>query len=74
MLYYRKDLFEEFEIEPDDLQTWKDVERIGEELQDAHGQRFLALDGTLFDVLLRQRGSDLFDSKGSFLPNEKSSH
>ena len=71
MLYYRKDLFEEFEIEPDDLQTWKDVERIGKELQDAHGQRFLALDGTLFDVLLRQRGSDLFDSKGSFLPNEK---
>ena len=40
-------------------------------MQESQGQRFLALDGTLFDVLLRQRGTDLFDNKGKFLPDEK---
>ena len=71
VLYYRKDLFEEFKIKPVDLKTWKDVAEIGEELQESQGQRFLALDGTLFDVLLRQRGTDLFDKQGKFLPNQK---
>ena len=71
VLYYRKDLFEEFKIKTEDLKTWKDVAEIGEELQESQGQRFLALDGTLFDVLLRQRGTDLFDNKGKFLPDEK---
>jgi ABC-type glycerol-3-phosphate transport system substrate-binding protein len=71
MLYYRKDLFEEYGIKPEELQTWEDMAIIGEELQDSQGQRMLALDGTLFDVLLRQKGSDLFDEKGNFLPDEK---
>ena len=71
VMYYRKDLFKEFKIKPEELKTWKDVARVGQELQDSQGQRFLALDGTLFDVLLRQRGTDLFDKKGNFLPNEK---
>jgi ABC-type glycerol-3-phosphate transport system substrate-binding protein len=70
MMYYRKDLFEEFNIKPAELETWEDVARIGRELQEANGQRMLALDGTLFDVLLRQKGSDLFDKKGNFLPDE----
>ena len=71
VMYYRKDLFKEFKIKPEELKTWEDVARVGQELQDSQGQRFLALDGTLFDVLLRQRGTDLFDKKGKFLPNEK---
>lgn len=71
VMYYRKDLFKEFKIKPEELKTWKDVARVGQELQDSQGQRFLALDGTLFDVLLRQRGTDLFDKKGNFLPDEK---
>ena len=28
------------------------------------------MDGTLFDSLLRQKGTDLFDKKGNFLPDE----
>ena len=59
MLYYRKDLFEEYDIKPEDLQTWEDMATVGGDLQDSQGQRMLALDGTLFDVLLRQKGSDL---------------
>ena len=71
VLYYRKDLFENFEIKPSDITTWEDFARVGEGLIDNQGQRFLALDGTLFDSLLRQKGTDLFDKKGNFLPDEK---
>ena len=66
VLYYRKDLFENFEIKPEDITTWEDFARVGEGLMDNQGQRFLALDGTLFDSLLRQKGTDLFDKKGNF--------
>ena len=71
VLYYRKDLFKEFDIKPEDLKTWKDFADVGRELQSDHGQRFMALDGTLFDVLLRQKGTDLFNKKGNFLPDEE---
>ena len=71
VMYYRKDMFEEFNIKPSDLKTWEDFADVGRELQADHGQRFMALDGTLFDVLLRQKGTDLFDKKGKFLPDEK---
>ena len=71
MLYYRKDLFEDFGIEPSDLSTWGELAEVGARLMDNHSQRLLALDGTLFDVLLRQKGSDLFDRKGKFLPDQK---
>lgn len=71
VLYYRKDLFEEFDIEPSDLKTWADVAEVGAELQEDQGQRLMALDGTLFDVFLRQKGTDLFDKKGNFLPDEE---
>ena len=71
VMYYRKDMFEEFNIKPSDLKTWEDFADVGRELQADHGQRFMALDGTLFDVLLRQKGTDLFDIKGKFLPDEK---
>jgi ABC-type glycerol-3-phosphate transport system substrate-binding protein len=70
VLYYRKDLFEEFDIKPSDLKTWADVAEVGAELQEDQGQRLMALDGTLFDVFLRQKGTDLFDKKGNFLPDE----
>ena len=70
VLYYRKDLFEEFDIKPSDLKTWADVAEVGAELQEDQVQRLMALDGTLFDVFLRQKGTDLFDKKGNFLPDE----
>lgn len=71
VLYYRKDLFEEFDIEPSDLKTWDDVAEVGAQLQEDQGQRLMALDGTLFDVFLRQKGTDLFDKSGNFLPDEE---
>jgi arabinosaccharide transport system substrate-binding protein len=70
VLYYRKDMFEQFDIQPEDITTWEDFARVGQGLMDNQGQRMLALDGTLFDSLLRQKGTDLFDQNGKFLPNE----
>ena len=69
ILYYRKDLFEEFGLKPEELTTWTDVAKAGDRLQEKHGQRLMALDGTLFDVLLRQRGTDLFGKNGELLPD-----
>ena len=69
VLYYRKDLFKEFGIKPADLATWKSFEQTGASLMKEHNQRLMALDGTHFDVLLRQKGSDLFDAKGKPLPD-----
>jgi arabinosaccharide transport system substrate-binding protein len=71
VLYYRRDLFKEMGVNPKDLETWAGVAKVGKRLQEKHGQRLMALDGTLFDVLLRQRGTDLFDAKGKFLPDRK---
>ena len=70
VLYYRKDLFSDFDIKPEDITTWEDFARVGQGLMDNQGQRLLALDGTLFDSLLRQKGTDLFDLNNTFLPDE----
>jgi ABC-type glycerol-3-phosphate transport system substrate-binding protein len=68
MLYYRKDLFKEHDISPDDLKTWDGFVKIGEELAQK-GQKLMALDPSFFEIILRQRGTDLFDAKGKFLPD-----
>ena len=69
VLYYRRDLFKEFGIKPADVATWQSFQKTGEKLMKDRSQRFMALDGTHFDVLLRQKGFDLFDAKGKPLPN-----
>ena len=63
-------MFEQFDIQPEDITTWEDFARVGQGLMDNQGQRMLTLDGTLFDSLLRQKGTDLFDQNGAFLPDE----
>ena len=70
VLYYRKDLFKEFDIKPEDLKTWHDFADVGRELQSDHGQQFMALDGALFDVLLGRK-PDLFDKKAIFYRRKK---
>ena len=66
MMYYRKDLFEEYEIDPKDLKTWEDFRIVGQELMDDHAQRFLALDGTLFDVFLDKGAVTCFQMMENF--------
>jgi ABC-type glycerol-3-phosphate transport system substrate-binding protein len=70
VLYYRKDLFEELQITPEDMATWDSFVYQGKRLH-AKGQATIALDPTYFEILLRQRGSDLFDEDGKLFPDEK---
>ncbi len=70
VLYYRTDLFEKFHLAPWQINTWASFVRKGRELA-AEGQAMIALDPTYFGILLRQKGSDLFDESGKIFPNEK---
>jgi ABC-type glycerol-3-phosphate transport system substrate-binding protein len=69
LLYYRTDVFEQFNIKPVDLATWDDFVRLGEELA-AKRQAMLAMDPSYFEILLRQRGSDWFGKDGKPFPDE----
>ncbi|WDE98508.1 extracellular solute-binding protein [Lentisphaera profundi] len=68
LIFYRKDLFEEFGISADDIQTWDDLKTLGSDLA-AEGQKLMPLDPSYFEVLLRQRGGRLFDEEGKAFPD-----
>lgn len=68
VLYYRRDLFQAHGIDPAELGTWDGFVRVGRRLAEK-GQGFLALDPSYFEILLRQRGSHLFDWNGRPLPD-----
>jgi arabinosaccharide transport system substrate-binding protein len=70
VLYYRKDLFDQYGLTPDDINTWEKLKDIGLELK-AEGQKTMPLDPSYFEVLLRQQGGRLFDEKGKALPDFK---
>jgi arabinosaccharide transport system substrate-binding protein len=69
VLWYLEEKFEEFGISPDDLKTWDDFEAVAERLAKEKGQAMLGLDSSYFNVLLRQRGSRLFDANCKPLPD-----
>jgi len=68
MLYYRTDLFAEHGLTPEDFTTWEEVIRQGEKLAEKR-QALIALDPTYFEILLRQRGTDLFGPDGKPFPD-----
>ena len=68
VLYYRRDLFDAYGITPEDLTTWEDVRRLFGPIA-AGGQSFMAIDPSLFEILLRQRGSHLLGPEGEPLPD-----
>ena len=68
VIFYRKDLFDEYGISAEDIDTWENFKNLGKDLA-AEGQRFIPLDPTYFEVLLRQRGGRMFDEKGNAFPD-----
>ena len=68
VLWYRTDLFEKSNVTPERISTWDDFAKVGKDLA-AFGQTTLALDASYFEILLRQRGSDLLDDKGNVFPD-----
>jgi len=69
LLYYRTDLFEKHGITPADLTTWDEFVAVGKRLKEKN-QAMIGIDPTYFEVLLRQRGSDLFGKDGKPFPDE----
>ena len=69
LLYYRTDLFEKHDITPADLTTWEEFEAVGKRLKEKN-QAMIGIDPSYFEILLRQRGSDLFGPDGKPFPDE----
>ena len=65
VMWYLEEKFEEYDISPEDIETWEDFVKVGEEVD----QPILGLDSSYFNVLLRQRGARLFDENCKPLPD-----
>lgn len=68
VLYYRDDLFREVGISPRDIQTWDKLEKVAARIK-TPTRSMLALDWSYFEILLRQRGYEVFGKDGSILPD-----
>jgi ABC-type glycerol-3-phosphate transport system substrate-binding protein len=64
LLYWRQDLFAKHGVRPGDIETWEKLRAAGERVKKAGGPSLLSLDWSYFEILLRQRGQDLFDAQG----------
>jgi arabinosaccharide transport system substrate-binding protein len=65
VLYYRDDLFAQAKITPAELDSWEKFRAAGRRVKSAGGPSLLSLDWSYFEILLRQRGFDVFDSAGN---------
>lgn len=70
VLFYRTDTLEKLNLTIEDLSTWDNFMRVGERLA-AKNQGMIGLDASYFEILLRQRGSDLFGKDGKAFPDKK---
>jgi ABC-type glycerol-3-phosphate transport system substrate-binding protein len=68
VLYYREDLFKELNITPRMLDTWEKFEEVGRKIK-TDTRSLIALDWSYFEILMRQRGYDVFDTEGNPLPD-----
>lgn len=66
VLYYRHDIFAEHGVFEGDIETWDDFERLGRGVMEASGaEALITLDPAYWEMLLRQRGSDIYDAEGN---------
>ena len=66
VLYYRSDIFAEHGVSAEEIETWDDFMRLGGEVVEASGaEALITLDPAYWEMLLRQRGSDLYDADGA---------
>lgn len=68
VLYYRDDIFKELGITPMSIDTWPKLEAVAKKLH-SDVRSMLALDWSYFEILMRQRGYELFDKDGNPLPD-----
>lgn len=69
-VFYKRDIFAQYEIDPDTIETWDDYIGVGRELMARSGGRtrmlFLATGflEVMFEMLLQQGGGQFFDEEG----------
>jgi len=68
VLWYRADMFKSLGISPKDLSTWDKFEAVGQSLKHKH-MMLTAMDWSYLDILLRQRGYDLYNAQGVAFPD-----
>jgi len=78
-VYYRRDLFERFGVDPDSIETWDDFIAAGKVILEKSGgrTRMLPLAGTslgmMYEILLQQNGGQVFDDEGRIALNSPQS-
>ncbi len=68
VLYYRDDVFKDLGITPKSIDTWNKLEATAKKIH-TDARSMLALDWSYFEILMRQRGYELFDAAGNPLPD-----
>ncbi len=68
VLYYREDVFKDLGITPGSVNTWPKLEAVAKKIH-TDARSMLALDWSYFEILMRQRGYDLYDAAGNPLPD-----
>ncbi|MDQ2999704.1 MAG: extracellular solute-binding protein [Fibrobacterota bacterium] len=68
VLYYRDDIFKDLGITPKSIDTWPKLEAVAKKIR-TDARSLLALDWSYFEILMRQRGYELFDKAGNPLPD-----
>jgi lactose/L-arabinose transport system substrate-binding protein len=68
VLYYRDDIFKDLGITPKSIDTWPKLEAVARKIR-TEVRSLLALDWSYFEILMRQRGYELFDKAGNPLPD-----
>lgn len=68
VLYYREDVFKDLKLTPKSVDTWDKLEEVAKKVK-TDTRSMLALDWSYFEILMRQRGYELFDAKGNPLPD-----
>jgi ABC-type glycerol-3-phosphate transport system substrate-binding protein len=68
VLFYREDVFKDLGITPRSIDTWTKLEAVAKKLH-TDARSMLALDWSYFEILMRQRGYELYDAAGLPLPD-----
>ncbi|MCT2534798.1 extracellular solute-binding protein [Aquibacillus koreensis] len=68
VMFYNMDIMDEAGVHPDDIETWDDFVEAGKTVKETTGKPMFTVptsDPVLFQELILQRGSDLFDEEGN---------
>ncbi|MBM4019784.1 MAG: sugar ABC transporter substrate-binding protein [Planctomycetes bacterium] len=78
-VYYKRDLFERYGVDPEGIETWDDFIAAGRTILEKSGGRTKMLPlaatglGPMFEILLQQNGGQVFDEEGRIAVNSPQS-